>query len=108
MAIAGTPRAGNGYHMRDPSRSRAGHLVHHDALTGVLNRFWFDRAFADLLTTSRQAGTGGAVLFLDLEHFKTVNNNFGHAAGDALLVCVAQRLCASVRQNDLRSADGRR
>jgi len=82
------------------------HLVHHDALTGVLNRLGLDRAFAEVLARSRNAGTGGAVLFLDLERFKTVNDNYGHAAGDALLVCVAQRLCSSVRQNDVVARTG--
>ncbi|GIE75188.1 hypothetical protein Aph02nite_11380 [Actinoplanes philippinensis] len=71
------------------------HLAYHDPLTGVANRALFhERA------TDRPAGSL-TVLFLDLDGFKPVNDRFGHAAGDALLIEVAARLRAETRATDL-------
>ncbi|MGH9170039.1 MAG: diguanylate cyclase domain-containing protein [Acidimicrobiales bacterium] len=70
---------------------RAAHL---DALTGIANR----RVFFDTLASSR---SGGAVLYCDLDHFKPVNDNLGHSAGDEVLKAVAQRVVHCVRASDL-------
>lgn len=72
----------------------------HDVLTGVLNR----AGLADEIDRRRRAqaesGGGFSLFYLDLDGFKTVNDTFGHAAGDSLLVAVAQRLQAIVRPGD--------
>jgi len=76
------------------------HQAQFDALTGLPNRFLFqDRLERALLNTERTQ-TSGALLFLDLDRFKYVNDTFGHEAGDKLLVQVANRLQISVRKSD--------
>ena len=72
-----------------------------DSLTGLANRAAFaDRLQAALATVERRAGTL-AVLFIDLDDFKDVNDNLGHAAGDELLSATAKRLDATIRPGDL-------
>jgi diguanylate cyclase (GGDEF)-like protein len=66
-----------------------------DSLTGLPDRTVFEQAVADA------AGTGALVLFLDVDDFKAVNDRYGHAAGDAVLVAVADALRRSVRAGDL-------
>ncbi len=73
----------------------------HDSLTGLPNRACFEQHLQARLAEARREGTSVALLFLDNDHFKAVNDNHGHAAGDALLVAVAQRLRAQLRENDL-------
>jgi diguanylate cyclase (GGDEF)-like protein/PAS domain S-box-containing protein len=72
----------------------------HDALTGLVNRRSFIARVADELASAQVVGSR-ALLFLDLDRFKEVNDSLGHAAGDELLVSVAARLRASVRPQDL-------
>ena len=76
------------------------HLAFHDSLTGLPNR----RMLIDRLETALNASTRhqqrGALLFLDMDHFKQLNDNFGHDVGDLLLQEVAQRLLQSVRGID--------
>jgi len=82
------------------------HLAHHDMLTGLPNRAHFnDRLKTELLSAKRRK-TSLAVLFLDLDHFKQINDTLGHAVGDGLLKEVANRLSASVRENDLVARQG--
>lgn len=77
------------------------HLANHDALTGVLNR----RAFMAHLTQSMENFASGtsflSVLFIDLDHFKLINDQHGHAMGDWVLQVVASRLTQAVRANDV-------
>ena len=68
------------------------HLALHDPLTGLLNRAAFEQEAARLLIDMRRHGRGAAMLFLDLDGFKAVNDSYGHAFGDQLLQQVGQRL----------------
>ena len=71
-----------------------------DPLTGLANRTLFKNRVEHALSRRREDGKGIAVAFLDLDDFKTVNDSLGHAAGDELLVAVAQRVRESVRTSD--------
>ncbi|BFO56168.1 diguanylate cyclase domain-containing protein [Acidovorax sacchari] len=77
------------------------HQALHDGLTGLSNRSHFEQHLQSCLEEARGAGTSLALLFLDNDHFKAVNDTHGHAAGDALLVAVAQRLRSQARETDL-------
>ncbi len=73
----------------------------HDVLTGLPNRALFlDRLGMALMRRSRRRDQACGVLFLDLDHFKEINDSLGHAAGDVLLVAVAARLRATMRPHD--------
>ncbi|MGE0583015.1 MAG: putative bifunctional diguanylate cyclase/phosphodiesterase [Steroidobacteraceae bacterium] len=74
--------------------------AHFDALTGLPNRLLFRDRLAQELASATAGGTRGALLYVDLDHFKRVNDTFGHAAGDQLLTIVAQRLRACVKEGD--------
>lgn len=76
------------------------HQATHDELTGLPNRWLFGLQLEQSLARAARAETHVAVLLLDLDHFKTVNDSFGHAAGDALLVQVAKRIRGVLREND--------
>jgi len=76
------------------------HQATHDTLTGLPNRTLFlDRLEHELAVTKRR-GRGGALIFLDLDNFKNINDTLGHDVGDQLLVAVARRLKALVREAD--------
>ena len=76
------------------------HQATHDPLTDLPNRALFLDRLGRALTQSRQSNHSLAVLFLDLDHFKDVNDTRGHDVGDALLVAVAARLRAALRKQD--------
>lgn len=73
----------------------------HDALTGLPNRAMFNREFAHRLEEARADASELTVMILDIDRFKEVNDSFGHDAGDKLLIEVARRLEAVIRQGDL-------
>ena len=75
-------------------------LAFYDPLTHLPNRRLLTDRLARALTASSRSGQHGAVLFLDLDHFKTLNDTLGHDTGDRLLERVAQRLTACVREQD--------
>ncbi|NJL49529.1 MAG: GGDEF domain-containing protein [Leptolyngbyaceae cyanobacterium SM2_5_2] len=77
------------------------HQALHDALTNLPNRTLFNQQLADLLRVANQESKLLAVMFLDLDYFKEVNDNLGHAVGDRLLQSVAERLMGCLRENDL-------
>jgi diguanylate cyclase (GGDEF)-like protein/PAS domain S-box-containing protein len=83
---------------RDEAKIR--HLAHHDALTDLPNRFLLQERLDHALSMSARSGDPLALLFLDLDRFKPVNDLFGHAVGDALLIEVAKRLRSELRQAD--------
>jgi len=75
-------------------------LAHHDALTNLPNRNLFWDRVKQALSLARRNESGTAVLWIDLDGFKDVNDHFGHAAGDAVLQQVAQRLKSRIRDSD--------
>jgi diguanylate cyclase (GGDEF)-like protein len=72
-----------------------------DPLVDVLNRRGFERELARLLAHVQRYATPAALMFIDLDHFKSVNDAHGHVAGDALLKAVAARLAAHIRASDV-------
>jgi diguanylate cyclase (GGDEF)-like protein len=84
---------------RDEEQLR--HMANHDPLTGLLNRRSFERALSNQLAHVRRYGTSSALLFIDLDDFKYVNDSLGHAEGDKLIVRVAETLTAELRDTDV-------
>ncbi len=86
---------------RHAAQARIHHLAHHDALTGLPNRMSFMERLARQIEQARATGTSLALLFVDLDHFKRVNDSLGHLIGDQLLQTVAARISASLRAGDV-------
>ena len=85
---------------RRRSEAQMKHMAHHDALTGLPNRVLFQERLRQAMAEAEQSGDAVAVLCLDLDRFKEVNDTLGHPAGDLLLRSVAQRLLTAVRAQD--------
>ena len=75
-------------------------LAYYDPLTGLANRLLLRERMTQALLASKRSGHHGALMFLDLDNFKTLNDTYGHGAGDLLLVEVAARLKSCVREVD--------
>ncbi|WP_291984961.1 EAL domain-containing protein [Candidatus Accumulibacter sp. ACC007] len=86
---------------RVQAKRRIEHLAMHDSLTGLANRRFFTELVTVELARTRRARGSCALLHLDLDHFKSVNDAFGDAAGDRFLCQLADRLKLSVRESDL-------
>lgn len=76
-------------------------LLHTDTLTGLGNRRSFNERLPQALAATRRTGKGVALLYLDVDRFKAINDSHGHATGDIVLKAVAHRLSRSVRANDV-------
>jgi len=85
---------------RRAAQERLAHRALHDPLTGLPNRDLLMDHLSHALARSARAGTLAAVMFCDLDHFKSVNDTHGHEAGDELLVVVADRLRGVMRPGD--------
>jgi diguanylate cyclase (GGDEF)-like protein/PAS domain S-box-containing protein len=83
------------------AQSRLQHIAFHDALTGLPNRALFSKTLSKAINHARLVGTRVAVLFLDLDRFKTINDSLGHGVGDELLIAVAKRLKQCIREDDV-------
>ncbi|MFC3943642.1 diguanylate cyclase [Pseudomonas gingeri NCPPB 3146 = LMG 5327] len=87
-------------HIQSENESLA-HQASHDSLTGLPNRAFFEGRLMRALRNGAKQGERVGVLFLDSDRFKQINDNFGHAAGDAVLMAVATRVRAQLREDDL-------
>lgn len=85
---------------RAQNAQRIEHMAYHDSLTSLPNRAHFGRRLAEMSASWRAHGEPFALMMLDLDGFKKVNDVLGHQAGDVLLTQVAQRLSHAVRQGD--------
>jgi len=81
--------------------SAAHHLAHHDVLTGLPNRLLLMERLQDSISAAFQGHGQVALLFIDLDHFKHVNDRLGHVVGDKLLTIVASRILAAIRADDI-------
>lgn len=93
-------------HFTDVSSERAAeerlhYMAHHDVLTGLLNRFSLKGRLDQAVALARREGTRVAMLFIDLDRFKLINDTLGHHFGDELLIEVARRLRECVRDSDV-------
>jgi diguanylate cyclase (GGDEF)-like protein/PAS domain S-box-containing protein len=94
------------FHDVSPTRAQALHIAQHDFLTGLPNRMLLNDRLAQAIALGGRRGTRLAVLFVDLDLFKHINDSLGHAIGDRLLQSVAQRLAVCVRKSDTVSRHG--
>lgn len=94
------------YSERERYEQQLAHQATHDALTGLPNRVMLTQRVTSALRRTREVDVRTAVLLLDLDRFKEINDTLGHAYGDALLVQVADRLAATMRTGDVAARLG--
>jgi diguanylate cyclase (GGDEF)-like protein len=106
LEVRGTPLEGGGFvttylDVTEQRRTQAliAHMAHHDTLTNLPNRALFADRLGTAVALAKRSGVV-AVHYLDVDKFKPVNDELGHQAGDALLIAIAKRLSATVREND--------
>ena len=101
LVAAATGRVLRAIRSSKRSEAQLAHAAAHDALTGLPNRRLLEEKLARLLSTEPRAGSSLALVFIDLDQFKMINDTFGHSYGDRLLMEVADRLRANVRRQDI-------
>lgn len=82
------------------NEKRLQHMAHHDSLTGLPNRLLFEDRLRHALAQAQRSGTRMALMFIDLDRFKNINDSLGHDTGDKLLVDIGRRLSSAVRETD--------
>jgi diguanylate cyclase (GGDEF)-like protein/PAS domain S-box-containing protein len=91
---------------RTAAEARLRHMADHDALTGLHNRRRFEEELDRHIARGRRYGMSGALLLIDLDDFKRVNDSFGHRAGDSVLTAVAVVLRHRLRESDMLARFG--
>lgn len=91
---------------RKAQEARMLHLAHHDPLTGLANRALLQDRLQQAILRAARAGDHVGVLFMDLDHFKTINDSLGHQVGDRLLKTVANRIAGCLREGDTVARQG--
>jgi diguanylate cyclase (GGDEF)-like protein len=91
---------------RQRGERRIAHMAFHDHLTGLPNRLYLQNELESALSRARRRAESLALLYIDLDRFKLVNDSFGHAAGDAVLCETAERLRAACRESDFVARQG--
>jgi diguanylate cyclase (GGDEF)-like protein/PAS domain S-box-containing protein len=105
-AVGGIVLNGRDVSERKAFEEQLAHQAFHDPVTHLANRALFNERVRHAVARSLRDGVGMAVLFVDLDDFKTVNDSLGHAAGDRVLLEVAQRISTSVRAADTAARFG--
>jgi len=91
---------------RKKDDERLDHLTHHDSLTGLFNRYDLEIRLSQALLSARRENQVLAVLFIDLDHFKIINDTLGHQMGDLVLIEAAHRLRTCIRDSDIAARQG--
>ncbi len=91
---------------RKAAQEKIQYLAHHDPLTSLPNRLLLRDRFSHVMEQSRRKQRSAALMFLDLDHFKRINDSLGHRVGDRLLIAVVRRLRACLRESDTLSRQG--
>ncbi|HID50084.1 MAG TPA: EAL domain-containing protein, partial [Chromatiales bacterium] len=91
---------------REQAEEQLWHVAHHDSLTGLPNRMLLNLRAEHAIEQARRKYSRLALLFLDLDHFKTVNDSLGHHAGDELLIQATGRILSCIREGDTLSRLG--
>jgi diguanylate cyclase (GGDEF)-like protein/PAS domain S-box-containing protein len=86
---------------RQEAAERLSHLAHHDPLTDLLNRNSLEKHLETTLAAAQRSGNCAALLLIDMDRFKDINDTLGHHVGDGLLIEIAQRLRDTVRASDI-------
>lgn len=97
---------GNDVTLRKKSEEKIRYLAYHDALTGLPNRYMFNEVLEEAMERCKRHRQEMAVIIMDIDRFKFINDTMGHDAGDELLLQVSKRLLSSVRKGDLVSRQG--
>ena len=85
---------------RKQAEERIRHMAHHDPLTGLSNRIQFQQRLGQLISHARRRHESVATMFLDLDQFNQINDSFGHAVGDMVLLEISKRLSRCLRETD--------
>ncbi|MBL4691895.1 MAG: GGDEF domain-containing protein [Magnetovibrio sp.] len=86
---------------RKKAEKKLKHLAQHDALTDLPNRYLFAQLCISALKTAKRSKLEQAILFIDIDGFKVINDTLGHQAGDKLLISIAKRLKKCIRESDI-------
>jgi predicted signal transduction protein with EAL and GGDEF domain len=93
-------RASNAFNALKRQEDRLRYLAYYDPLTSLPNRRSFNEQLNRILRRAKRHNTSAALLFIDLDHFKRINDSIGHSRGDRLLVEIAKRLTLELREDD--------